>query len=159
MELKDQVVIPQNRETVWKALNDPDILRQAIPGCEELEQISPENMKARVTLKVGPIKASFAGEVTLSEIDAPASYVLSGEGKGGVAGFAKGAANVRLEEQDADTTILHYDVNAQVGGKIAQLGARLLDSTAKRLARQFFDDFSRLVGAPAPAEADAGEPA
>jgi carbon monoxide dehydrogenase subunit G len=157
VKLEDSVVIPRSREAVWRALRDPDILRQAIPGCDELEQVSPENMKAKVTLKVGPIKATFAGGVTLSEINAPESYVLSGEGKGGVAGFAKGAANVRLEEQDEGTTVLHYDVTAQVGGKIAQLGSRLLDSTAKRLARQFFDDFSKLVSAPA--ETGAGEAA
>ncbi|WP_420587456.1 CoxG family protein [Ruegeria sp.] len=145
MELNDAITIPAGREAVWKALNDVDVLRQCIPGCEELTQDSPTDMAAKVTLKVGPIKAKFAGEVTLSDINAPEGYVLSGEGKGGVAGFAKGSATVRLEEVSANETILHYDAKADVGGKIAQLGARLLNSTAKKLAKKFFDDFNTVV--------------
>jgi len=145
MEMNDSVTIPAARETVWQALNDPDVLRQCIPGCEELTQDSPTEMAAKVTLKVGPVKAKFAGEVTLSEINAPEGYVLSGEGKGGVAGFAKGSASVRLEEVTPTETVLHYDAKADVGGKIAQLGSRLLDSTAKKLAKKFFDDFSAVV--------------
>jgi carbon monoxide dehydrogenase subunit G len=153
MEIRDSVLIAQDRETVWRALNDVEILRRAIPGCDTLEQASPENMTATVTLKVGPIKARFAGEVTLSEINAPESYRLSGEGKGGIAGFAKGSARVRLEARGADATLLHYDVTADVGGKIAQLGARLLDSTARKLSKQFFEDFSAAVCADTTAEA------
>jgi len=145
MELKDAVTIPAGRETVWQALNNPDVLSQCIPGCEELIQDSPTELTAKVKLKVGPIKAKFAGGVVLSDIDAPNGYVLSGEGKGGVAGFAKGSATVQLEEVSATETVLHYDARADVGGKIAQLGARLLDSTAKKLAKKFFDDFSAVV--------------
>ena len=145
MELNDTITIPAGREVVWQALNDVEVLRQCIPGCEELTQDNPTNMAAKVTLKVGPIKAKFAGEVTLSDINAPEGYVLSGEGKGGVAGFAKGSATVRLEEVSSDETILHYDASADVGGKIAQLGSRLLDSTAKKLAKKFFDDFNTVV--------------
>lgn len=141
MKLEDSVTLPCDRKTAWAALNDPEILRQCIPGCEELTQDTPEHMTAKVTLKVGPVKARFAGEVTLSEINAPESYVLSGDGKGGVAGFAKGAAHVRLEEVGPEETVLHYSARADVGGKLAQIGSRLLDSTAQKLARQFFDKF------------------
>lgn len=147
MELNDAVTIPASRDDVWRALNDPEMLRQCIPGCEELLQHSPTEMSAKVVLKVGPIKARFAGDVTLSEIEPPVGYVLSGEGKGGVAGFAKGAADVRLEEVSPNVTVLRYSARADVGGKIAQLGSRLLDSTAKKLAKRFFDDFSALVAA------------
>jgi carbon monoxide dehydrogenase subunit G len=119
-------------------------LQQCIPGCQKLEKASDSEMTATVTLKVGPVKASFNGKVTLSDIDAPNSYRITGEGAGGVAGFAKGGANVRLE-QDADITVLHYDVDAQVGGKIAQLGSRLIDSTAKKLAGEFFTKFGNAV--------------
>ncbi|WP_424830230.1 CoxG family protein [Ruegeria sp.] len=145
MELSDTVAIPATREIVWQALNNVDVLRQCIPGCQELTQDSPSEMAAKVTLKVGPVKAKFEGEVTLSEINAPESYVLSGAGKGGVAGFAKGSAIVRLEESSPNETVLHYDARADVGGKIAQLGSRLLDSTAKKLAKKFFEDFSAVV--------------
>lgn len=145
MNLHDTVTIPCDRATVWAALNDQEILRQCIPGCEELAQTTPERMTAKVTLKIGPVKATFAGEVELSEMNPPESYVISGEGKGGIAGFAKGSARVRLEAAGPSETILHYDASADVGGKIAQLGARLLDSTAKKLARKFFDDFQAAV--------------
>lgn len=145
MELKDAVTIPASRETVWRALNDPGVLRHCIPGCEELERNSPTELAAKVTLKVGPIKARFAGEVTLSEINAPEGYVLSGEGKGGAAGFARGSATVRLEDVSANETVLLYDAKADIGGRIAQLGARLLDRTARKLARKFFDDFAAQV--------------
>ena len=124
---------------------DPEILRQCIPGCEELTQDAPDHMTAKVTLKVGPVKARFAGEVTLSEINAPESYILSGEGKGGVAGFAKGSAHVRLEDAGPKETVLHYSASADVGGKLAQIGSRLLDASAQKLARQFFDKFRDTV--------------
>lgn len=145
MRLEDSVNLPCGRETAWTALNDVDILRQCIPGCEELDQDAPDHMTAKVTFKVGPVKARFAGEVTLSEINAPESYVLSGEGKGGVAGFAKGSAVVRLEEIGPEDTILHYSASADVGGKLAQIGSRMLDATAQKLARQFFDKFRDCV--------------
>lgn len=145
MKLEDSVTLPCGRETAWAALNDPEILRQCIPGCEELTQDAPDHMTAKVTLKVGPVKARFAGEVTLSEINAPESYVLSGEGKGGVAGFAKGSAHVRLEDAGPNETVLHYSASADVGGKLAQIGSRLLDATAQKLARQFFDKFRDTV--------------
>jgi len=144
MEMNGSERIAASKETVWAALNDPAILQQCIPGCQKLEKASDSEMTATVTLKVGPVKASFNGKVMLSDIDAPNSYRITGEGTGGVAGFAKGGANVRLE-QDADITVLHYDVDAQVGGKIAQLGSRLIDSTAKKLAGEFFAKFGEVV--------------
>lgn len=155
MELKDSVIIPGSRETVWRALNDTDVLRQAIPGCESLEKTEDGGLAATVALKVGPVKARFTGDVSFSDIDAPKGYVIAGEGKGGVAGFAKGRARVDLEEQGPGETLLNYHAKAEVGGKLAQLGARLIDSTAKKLARQFFDDFAKAV-AEQPA-ADAAE--
>lgn len=136
---------------VWAALNDPAVLKASIPGCESLEMTSPTAMTAKVTLKVGPVKATFGGNVTLSEIDAPNGYRISGEGSGGVAGFAKGGATVKLEEDGPDATILTYAVEAQIGGKLAQLGSRLIDSTAKKLAGEFFERFAAAV-TPAPAE-------
>ncbi|WP_104017581.1 CoxG family protein [Roseovarius nitratireducens] len=151
MKLQDSVTLPCDRATAWAALNDPDVLRRCIPGCESLEQDAPDHLSAKVALKVGPVKARFAGEVTLTEIVPPEGYLLSGEGKGGVAGFAKGSARVRLEEVGPQETVLHYDASADVGGKLAQLGSRLLDSTAQKLARQFFDSFRDCV-----AEAGAG---
>lgn len=139
-------------ETVWRALNDADILRQAIPGCEELEKTSDTDLIAKVVLKIGPIKAKFEGAVELQNLNPPRSYTISGEGKGGIAGFAKGGADVSLEADGPDATILSYTVKAEVGGKIAQLGSRLIDSTAKKLAGQFFSKFAELVTA-APDEA------
>jgi carbon monoxide dehydrogenase subunit G len=132
------------REKVWIALNDPEFLRQSIPGCESLDMVSPTEMRAKVTLKIGPIKASFAGVVLLSDLDPPNGYKIAGEGSGGIAGFAKGRAVVRLSE-DGISTMLEYDVAAQVGGKIAQLGARLIDATAKKLAGDFFVKFAQIV--------------
>ncbi|HEY0234113.1 MAG TPA: carbon monoxide dehydrogenase subunit G [Afipia sp.] len=145
MQMNGSERIAATKEAVWAALNDPEILKQCIPGCESLEKTSDNEMIASVTLKVGPVKASFKGKVTLSDIDAPNGYRITGEGTGGVAGFAKGGANVRLESETSDMTVLHYDVDAQVGGKIAQLGARLIDSTAKKLAGEFFTKFGAVV--------------
>lgn len=145
MEMRETVTIQADRETVWKALNDPEILARCIPGCEKIEKKSPIEFAAEVVLKIGPIKARFNGEVTLSELNPPNSYVLSGEGKGGVAGMAKGAASVELTEQADGTTLLSYEARVDVGGKIAQLGARLLNSTATKLTRQFFTDFGQIV--------------
>lgn len=140
MEMSGEHRIPVPREKVWAALNDPQILKESIPGCQELEKVSDTEMKAKVLAKVGPVKATFNGDVTLSNINEPASYTISGEGKGGAAGFAKGGADVALDE-DGDGTILRYSAKAQVGGKLAQLGNRLIDATAKQMADQFFKAF------------------
>jgi carbon monoxide dehydrogenase subunit G len=148
MELKGEYRIAAPRETVWAMLNDPAVLRECIPGCESLDGNAADGFSARVTTKVGPVKATFNGSVTLSNVNPPESYTISGEGKGGVAGFARGGADVRLVE-DGGATLLAYDVRAQVGGKLAQLGSRLIDSTAKKLADQFFACFATRAGAPA----------
>lgn len=135
---------------VWAALNDPDVLKACIPGCESLEKKSDTQLAATVALKIGPIKARFAGEVELQNLKPPHSYTIAGEGKGGIAGFAKGGADVALTA-DGDETVLRYDVKVEIGGKLAQLGSRLIDSTAKKLAQQFFADFSAAVGGTAEA--------
>ena len=145
MELEGEYSLRADREKVWAALNDPEILKQCIPGCETLTKASDTNFSASVVAKVGPVKAKFTGEVELTELSPPSSYKISGEGKGGAAGFASGSADVKLEESDEGGTILSYSVNAQVGGKLAQIGSRLIDSTAKKLSREFFDKFTELV--------------
>ena len=157
MELKGEYRISAPREHVWAMLNDPAVLRECIPGCESLEGSAAEGFAARVTTKVGPVKATFNGHVTLSNVKPPESYTISGEGKGGVAGFAKGGADVHLAP-DGSGTLLTYSVNAQVGGKLAQLGARLIDSTSKKLADQFFACFASKAGAGAGGEASAPPP-
>jgi uncharacterized protein len=149
MQMNDSQRILASKEAVWAALNDPEILKQCIPGCQSLDMSSPTEMTATVAFKVGPVKATFGGEVTLSDLDPPDSYRISGEGSGGVAGFAKGGATVRLEAEGPDVTVLHYTVDAQISGKLAQLGARLIDSTAKKLARQFFVSFTEVLSIPA----------
>ena len=158
MDMTGERRIPAPRQAVWEALNDPEVLKASIPGCESLEKLGDDQMKATAAIKVGPISARFTGKVQLTDIDPPNGYRISGEGQGGVAGFAKGGANVGLVD-DADGTLLSYQVNAQVGGKLAQLGARLIDATAKQMADAFFDRFSKQVQAMAPgaAEAQAGE--
>ena len=157
MDMTGERRIEAPRQTVWQALNDPAVLKASIPGCESLEKLSDTEMKATAAVKIGPISARFNGAVHLSDLDPPNGYTISGEGQGGVAGFAKGGAKVRLE--DAGTgTLLHYEVHAQVGGKIAQLGARLIDASAKQMADAFFDRFSAEVAPPplpAPAAAAA----
>jgi uncharacterized protein len=150
MEIKGEYKIAAPREKVFAALNDPVVLQACIPGCESLEKVSDTEMKAKVRLRIGPVSASFTGKVTLSDIDPPNGYKISGEGQGGAAGFAKGGAVVTLRD-DGSATILAYNVDAQVGGKIAQVGARLIDGTAKKLADEFFGKFATMVGAPAPA--------
>ena len=165
MDLTGERIIPAPRQAVWDALNDVDVLRQAIPGCEAIERTSDTELTARVTAKVGPVKAKFAGAVTLSNVDAPNGYTISGEGKGGAAGFAKGSADVRLDDHD-DGTRLSYAVKASVGGKLAQVGSRLIDGTARKLSDEFFDAFAAQVAeragpaeAAAPAEPAPAEPA
>lgn len=145
MEMNGSQRIEASREQVYAALNDVDVLRQCIPGCESIEKTSETEMNAKVTLRVGPVKASFTGKVTLSDLDPPNGYMISGEGSGGMAGFAKGGAKVDLVP-DGDATLLNYTVSAEIGGKIAQLGSRLIDGTAKKLAGDFFAKFSEIVG-------------
>jgi carbon monoxide dehydrogenase subunit G len=163
MELKGEYKIAAPRERVWEALNDPDVLKRCIPGCEELEKVSPTELAAKVQAKVGPVKARFAGSVTLSDLDPPNGYKISGEGKGGAAGFAKGNAVVKLAEADGGT-LLTYTAEALVGGKLAQIGQRLIGGTAKKLADEFFTnmakEFGEAEGAAAAAQAPAtGAPA
>ena len=146
MEMTGSHTIPASREKVWEALNDADVLRACIPGCKELEKKSDTELAATVVAKVGPVKATFKGEVTLENLDPPNSYSIVGEGKGGIAGFAKGGANVRLSDAEGGGTQLDYDVDAKVGGKLAALGSRLIDSTAKKLVGDFFTNFSKHVG-------------
>jgi uncharacterized protein len=144
MDMTGEFRIPAPRDTVWKALNDPEILKQSIAGCEELQKTSDHEFVAKVTARVGPVKATFTGKVTLSDLDPPNGYKITGEGQGGAAGFARGGAEVRLEP-DGDGTLLKYTVNAAIGGKLAQIGARLIDGTARKMAEDFFATFARIV--------------
>jgi carbon monoxide dehydrogenase subunit G len=161
MEMAGQKLIPETRETVWKALNDPEILRNCVPGCQTLVKISDAEMEANATIKVGPVSAKFGGRISLSELNEPVSYRITGEGQGGVAGFAKGGAFISLEEVEGGT-MLNYRVDAQVGGKLAQLGGRLIDATARKLSEAFFEKFASEIrrqyhgqGAAAPSVAGA----
>ena len=146
MEMTGEYKIPAPRQKVWEALNDPEILKACIPGCQELNKESDTELSATVKSKVGPVSATFKGKVTLSDIDAPNGYKISGEGTGGVAGFAKGGAEVSLVD-DGDGTLLNYTATGQVGGKLAQIGSRLIDSTAKKMANEFFGKFAEVVAA------------
>ncbi len=146
MKLTGEEKIPASCEQVWKALNDPEILKKSITGCKELSKNSDTEFSAIVQAKIGPVKALFKGDVKLSKLKPPESYVISGQGKGGVAGFAKGKASVKLAE-DGDNTILTYNVDAQVGGKLAQIGSRLIGSAAKKMADDFFKKFAKLAAA------------
>lgn len=151
MDMTGERRIAAPRQAVWDALNDPAVLKACIPGCESLVKDGDE-FRATAAVKIGPIAARFTGKVQLTDLDPPNSYRIGGEGQGGVAGFAKGGANVRLAD-DGPGTLLSYDVKAQVGGKIAQLGARLIDATSKQMADMFFDRFSAMVAAPLNADA------
>lgn len=155
MEMTGERRIEAPRGRVWDALNDPEALKAAIPGCESVERTGPDSFEAKVAMRIGPMSAKFGGKVKLSNVVPPESYTITGEGSGGAMGFAKGGADVSLSEQGADATLLRYAVKAQVGGKMAQLGARLIDSTAKQMADQFFDRFAKNL---APVEAPAAEP-
>jgi carbon monoxide dehydrogenase subunit G len=154
MKITGETLIPAPREVVWQALNDPDVLRRSIPGCESLERTADNSFKAVVASRVGPIAARFSGNVRLSDLDPPNSYTLTGEGTGGAAGAAKGIAKVRLEPGDGGTRLI-YDVDAQISGKLAQIGSRVVEAAAKMLAGQFFDRLGQAVVGPAPAEAAA----
>ncbi len=158
MDMSGERQIPAARESVWKALNDPEVLKQCIPGCEEIIKASDTEFTAKVVAKVGPVKARFSGKVTLSDLDPPNAYKINGEGQGGAAGFAKGGAEVRLEAGENGGTLMRYTVHAAIGGKLAQIGSRLIDGTARKLADQFFDNLVKTVGGgAAAAPGDGGE--
>jgi carbon monoxide dehydrogenase subunit G len=157
MDMTGERRIPAPRERVWNALNDPQVLKSCLPGCESLEQLSPTDMRATASVKIGPIAARFTGKVQLLDLDPPNAYRIEGEGQGGAAGFVKGGAVVRLGE-DAGATLLGYEVHAQVGGKMAQLGARLIDASAKQMADAFFDNFAAAVAGASGGEATAAPP-
>jgi carbon monoxide dehydrogenase subunit G len=144
MTMAGEQLLPAPREKVWAALNDVEVLKQCIPGCESLEKLSDTEFQAIATNKIGPVKARFKGKVRLTDLDPPNGYKISGEGDGGIAGFAKGGATVTLTEKDGGT-LLSYTVEAQIGGKLAQLGQRLINGVAKKLADDFFAKFAETV--------------
>ena len=144
MKMNGEQRISADRETVWRALNDPEILGRAIPGCQSVEKISDTELTAIIKAKVGPVSAKFKGKVTLTNIDRPNGYTIGGEGQGGPAGFGKGSADVALK-QDGDETVLSYKASGQVGGKLAQIGARLVDGAAKKLANEFFVNLAKEI--------------
>jgi carbon monoxide dehydrogenase subunit G len=151
MEMHGEMRIPAPRQQVWEKLNDPETLKNCIPGCETVEKVSDTEFTAKVVARVGPVKASFSGKVTLTDLNPPAGYTITGEGTGGVAGFAKGSARVSLDDAGAET-VLRYGVQAQVGGKLAQIGSRLIDATSRKMADDFFN---RFLGIMRPPESDA----
>jgi carbon monoxide dehydrogenase subunit G len=144
MELTQQVTIARPRDVVYAALNDPEVLKACIPGCKELTMHAETELEAVMGIKIGPVKATFSSHVNLTNLNPPESYTLEGEGKGGAAGFARGSADVKLTE-DGDSTLLEYTVKANVGGKLAQIGGRLIDSTTRKLAGNFFEKFTAIV--------------
>lgn len=148
MDINGEYRIDAPREHVWLALNDPEVLRQCIPGCEALEQTSDTGFALKAKVKIGPVSARFAGKVTLTDLDPPNGYSLSGEGQGGAAGFGKGIARVALTPESDSITILTYTAEAQVGGKLAQLGSRLIRGTARKMADDFFNKFHEILGVP-----------
>src|ERR1700688_764651 len=147
MVMNGEVQLPAAREVVWAKLNDPEVLKACIPGCQSLEKLSDTEFQAVAVTKIGPVKAKFKGKVTLSDLDPPNGYKISGQGDGGVAGFATGGATVKLEPKDGGTLLI-YTVEAQIGGKLAQLGQRLVNGAAKKLADDFFQKFAASVSAP-----------
>lgn len=159
MDMTGEYRIPAPRAEVWAALNDPETLKAAIPGCESLEKTGDDAFSATVVAKVGPVKAKFSGDVKLLNINPPESYTISGEGKGGAAGFAKGGADVKLTEDGEGATILTYTAKADVGGKLAQLGSRLIDGTSKKMAEEFFSNFKEQVAPSAKESVDESVPA
>ncbi|MGP9790805.1 CoxG family protein [Roseinatronobacter sp. NSM] len=152
MELTDEVTIPARSAQVYAALNDTDVLRKCIPGCQEITRHSATELEAKVVLKIGPVKARFTGAVVLEPVDPPREFHLTGSGTGGAAGFAKGGAQIILEE-DGDQTLLRYTARADVGGKLAQLGSRLIMGTTRKLAAQFFGNLAAEL-----TDIDAGTP-
>jgi carbon monoxide dehydrogenase subunit G len=144
MTMSGEVQLPASREVVWEKLNNPEVLKSCIPGCEQLDMTSDTEFQAVATIKIGPVKARWKGKVHLTDLDPPNSYRISGEGEGGVAGFAKGGATVALADKDGGT-LLTYNVEAQIGGKLAQLGQRLINGSAKKLADEFFANFAKAV--------------
>lgn len=151
MTMQGEVSLPADRDTVWAALNDPIALKACIPGCQELEKVSDTEFQATAKISVGPVKATFKGSVNLTDLNPPDSYTIIGEGQGGIAGWAKGGAKVRLEDVEVGTKLV-YDVEANVGGKIAQLGGRLINGVAKKYADEFFANFAKILS---PAKAPA----
>ena len=147
MTMTGEYQLPASQQAVWEKLNDPAVLKACIPGCQELNRTGDNGFQAVATIKIGPVKATFKGAVTLSDIDPPNGYKISGQGEGGVAGFAKGGAVVKLVPKDGGT-LLSYNVEAQIGGKLAQLGQRLVNGAAKKVADDFFQNFVKAVGAP-----------
>ena len=146
MTMKGEVTLPASKQIVWEKLNDPEVLKACIPGCQSLEKTSDTSFAAIAKVKVGPVSATFKGAVDLTDIDPPNGYKISGTGEGGVAGFAKGGARVALSDVAEGGCLLSYDVEANVGGKLAQLGGRLIDGVAKKMADQFFTSFAAAVG-------------
>lgn len=159
MEMTGEQLIGQSQQKVWEALNDPEVLKACIPGCDTIEKVSDTEYKMTMTAAVGPVKAKFAGKLFLSDLNPPTSYKLAFEGSGGAAGFGKGTAAVSLSPENPSTTKLSYSASAQIGGKLAQVGARLIDGVAKKMADDFFKAFTNRLGAPAPAAEAAAAPA
>lgn len=159
MQMSDERQIAAPPETVWTALFDPEVLKACVPGCQELTGSADEGYEAVVVQKVGPVKATFKGVVTMKDVVQGESCTLSGEGKGGAAGFAKGDAHVRLSPGEDGGTLLSYEVDAKVGGKLAQLGSRIVDGFARRMAGEFFDRFQAEIEGPPPAEDPSADPA
>lgn len=146
MDINGEQRIPATQQVVWEALNDTEALKASIPGCETVDKVSDTQFTARLTMAIGPVKAKFTGDVTLSEIDAPNGYTITGKGSGGAAGFGKGSARVTLIGE-GNSTVLRYVANASVGGKLAQIGQRLVDSAAKKMAEEFFTNFTAYLTA------------
>ena len=141
MEMKGEQLVPASQQDVWEALNDPDVLKACVPGCESITLVNPNEYQVLMTARVGPVSAKFRGRLSLSDIKPPHSYALAFEGQGGAAGFAKGGAQVKLVPQGEQTRLI-YDVKANVGGKLAQIGSRLVDAAAKKVADEFFKNFN-----------------
>lgn len=158
MDMKGEFRVPLPQDVVWRALNDPDVLKASIPGCDELIRESETSFKGKISAAVGPVRAKFAGTATLSEIDAPNGYTLSGSGSGGAAGMVKGGAKVRLVPEGGET-LLQYEAQAQVAGKLAQIGSRLVDMAAKKMADDFFGNFVTQLQAAEPEPTVVTEPA
>ncbi len=145
MTMSGEVTLPAAKDVVWAKLNDPEVLKACIPGCDQLNKDDETHFSAVVKVKLGPVKATFRGKVELVDLDPPNGYRIQGEGEGGIAGFAKGGAKVALSDTEEGQTVLRYDVEAQVGGKLMQLGSRLIDSVSKKLADEFFANFAKAV--------------